>query len=130
MNRNSPDEGAIVLGWLTKVALTLAVLGFLSYDGIAIVTANVSTADRANTLASEAADEVRSMRDVNKAYAAISAEAAADGDTIEPQDFRVASDGHVTLVLRREASSLWMSHVGPLRKFLHVRATGEGSPAS
>ena len=129
MNRNR-DEGAIVLGWLTKVVLVLAVLGFLSYDGIAIVSANISAADRANTLASEAADDMRAMRDVNKAYAAISAEAAQNGDTIEPQDFRVGSDGHVTLVLRREATSLWMSHIGPLRKLLHVRATGEGSPAS
>jgi hypothetical protein len=129
VNRNR-DEGAIVLGWLTKVVLVLAVLGFLSYDGIAIVSANISAADRANTLASEAADDMHAMRDVNKAYAVISAEAAEKGDTIEPQDFRVASDGHVTLVLRREATSLWMSHIGPLRKLLHVHATGEGSPAS
>ena len=130
MNRNSRDEGAIVLGWLTKVVVVLAVLGFLSYDGIAIVSANISAADRANTLASEAADDVRTMRDVNKAYAVINAEAAEKGDSIEPQDFRVASDGHVTLVLHREATSLWMSRVGPLRRFLHVKATGEGSPAS
>jgi hypothetical protein len=133
VNRHSHpahDEGAIVLGWLTKVVITLAVLGFLSYDGISIVSANISAADRANTLASEGADDVRSMRDVNKAYAVISAEAAQNGDTIEPQDFRVASDGHVTLELRREASSLWMSRIAPLRKLLHVHATGEGSPAS
>lgn len=130
MNRNSRDAGAIVLGWLTKVVISLAVLGFLSYDGIAILTANVSAADRANTLASEAADDVRAMRDVNKAYAAISAQAAESGDTIEPKDFQVSSNGHVTLVVRHEASSLWMNRIGPLRKFLHVHATGEGSPAS
>lgn len=119
-----------MLGWLTKIALTLAVLGFLSYDGIAIVTANISASDRANTLASEAADDVRSMRDINKAYGVISTEAAENGDTIEPQDFKVATDGHVTLVLRREAGSLWMTRIAPLRRFLHVHATGEGSPGS
>lgn len=130
MNRNTCDDGAIVLGWLTKVVIVLAVLGVLSYDGIAIVTANISAADRANTLASEAADQVKGLRDVNKAYAVISSEAASSGDTILPQDFRVSSDGHVTLVLRREANSIWMIRIAPLRKFLHVRATGEGAPAS
>jgi hypothetical protein len=128
--RDARDEGVIVLGWLTKIVLALSILGFLAYDGIAILTANVSTSDRANTLASEAADDVKAMQDINKAYAAISSEAAATGDTLEPQDFRVASDGHVTLVLRTEATSLWMQHVGPLRRFLQVHATGEGSPAS
>jgi hypothetical protein len=130
VNRNSHDEGVIVLGWLTKIVITLSLVGFLAYDGIAIVTANFSTADRANTLASEAADDVKSMKDINKAYAAINSEAAANGDTIAPQDFRVASNGQVTLVLHGEATSLWMHHVGPLRRFLQVRATGEGSPAS
>ena len=130
MNRNSRDAGEIVLGWLTKVVITLAVLGFLAYDGISIVTANVSAADRANTLASEGADDVKNLRDVNKAYALISAEAQATGDTIAPQDFRVDTTGHVTLVLHRTARSLWMTHVGPLRKYLRISATGEGAPPS
>ena len=130
MNRNSRDAGAIVLGWLTKLVLSLAVVGVLSYDGISLVTANVSASDRANTLASEGADDVKNMRDINKAYDAISAEALAGGDTIAPKDFRVDSNGHVTLVLHREARSLWMRHVGALRKYLDVKATGEGAPPS
>ena len=130
MNRNARDEGTIVLGWLTKLVVVLSVLGFLAYDGIAIVTATFSTSDRANTLASEAADDVKSFKDINKAYDAIAAEAEADGDTIRPQDFTVQSNGSVTLVLRHETTSLWMHHVGPLRRFLQVHATGEGAPAS
>jgi hypothetical protein len=124
------DEGAIVLGWMTKLFLVVAVLGFLTYDVAAITTANFSTSDRANTLASEAADEVKTLKDVNKAYSLIRAEAELSGDTLAPQDFRVASDGHVTLVLHHEASSLWIQHVAPLRHFLDVKATGEGAPAS
>ena len=124
------DDGTIVLGWLTKVVITLAVLGFLAYDGISILTTNVSTSDRANTLASEAADDVKNLRSIELAYARIRDEASATGDTLAPQDFRVDSTGHVTLVLQKEATSLWMRHIGPLRQYLHVRATGEGSPAS
>jgi hypothetical protein len=124
------DEGAIVLGWLTKLIVVLAVLGVLAYDGISILTANISTSDRASTLASEAADNVKSMKDINKAYAAAVSEAEAHGDTIAAKEFTVAPDGHVTLVLRTEAASLWMTHVGPLRHLLKVHATGEGTPSS
>jgi hypothetical protein len=130
VNNTARDEGAIVLGWLTKLMVVMAVLGVLAYDGISILTANISTSDRANTLASEAADDVKSMKDINKAYTAIVTEAEAHGDTIAPEEFRVAPDGHVTLVLRTEAASLWMTHVGPLRQLLKVHATGEGTPSS
>ena len=130
MNNTARDEGAIVLGWLTKLIVVLAVLGVLAYDGISILTANISTSDRANTLASEAADDVKGMKDINKAYAVIVAEAEEHGDTIEPQDFRVGPDGHVTLVLRTDAASVWMTHVAPLRHLLKVHATGEGNPSS
>ena len=123
------DSGAIVIGWLTKLVVTLAVLGFLAYDGISIATATFSASDRANTLASEAADDVKTMG-LQKAYATIAAEAEADGDSVAPQDFRVDSNGHVTLVLKRQARSLWMERISALKKYLRVSATGEGSPAS
>ena len=130
MNRDrTSDEGTIVIGWLTKLVVTLLLLGFLAYDGISIVSANFSASDRANALASEAADDVKTMG-LQKAYATIEAEAEAKGDSIAPADFRVTSDGHVTVVLQREAQSLWMSRISALKKFLHVRATGEGAPAS
>lgn len=129
MTRNS-DEGAIVLGWLTKLVLTLAVLGFLAYDGVSLVAANFSASDRANTLASEAADDMHANHDINATYAAIKAEAEAGGDTLPAQDFQVAGNGNVTLVLQRHASSLWMKSIGPLKKYLLVSASGSGAPPS
>ena len=128
--KGSSQDGAIVVGWLTKLVLALAVIGFLAYDGVSIVTANVSASDRANTLASEAADDVRQSHDINKSYATIQAEAASTGDTIAPKDFRVASNGEVTIVLQRQARSLWMDHISALKHFLTIRATGTGAPAS
>lgn len=118
-----------MLGWLTKLVVTVALLGFLSYDAVSIVSANFSASDRANTLASQAADDVKAMG-LQQAYATIEAEAQEKGDTIAPADFRVTSDGHVTLVLQRQAQSLWMAKVSALKKYLRVRATGEGAPAS
>ena len=128
MNKRA-DDGAIVLGWLTKVALSLAVVGFLSYDGISLVTSTVSTNDHAATLASQAADDVKNMRSIDKAYAVIAAQAEEGGDSLAPQDFVVAPSGSVTITLTHEATSVWMRHIGPLKRFLKVRATAEGAPA-
>lgn len=119
-----------MLGWLTKVALSLAVLGFLAYDGVSLVTATVSTNDHAATLASEAADDVHNLRDINKAYNMVASQAELGGDSLAPTDFVVASNGNVTITLTHEANSVWMRHIGPLKRFLKVRATASGAPAS
>lgn len=124
------DSGSIVLGWLTKLVIVLSALGVLSFDGISLVKATFGGADRANEIATDAASYYRSAKDVNRAYAAAEAEAAEQGDHIAPQDFRVDTDGKVTLVLQRTANALWMQHVPPLEKYLHVRATGTGLPPS
>jgi hypothetical protein len=124
------DNGSIVIGWLTKVAVVLSLLGVLSYDGISLVKATFAGEDRANTIASDAADTFRATKDIDKTYLSAAAEAAEQGDTIAPTDFRVDPDGKVTLVLQRTANAVWMQHVGPLKKYLHVRATGTGTPYS
>ncbi|MCU1602666.1 MAG: hypothetical protein JWO22_3375 [Frankiales bacterium] len=128
--KGSSQDGAIVVGWLTKLALVVAVIGFLGYDGVSIATAHVSASDRANTLASEAADDVRQSHDINKSYLVIRAEAEAEGDTLAPKDFQVSSNGNVTIILGHKANSLWMDHISAFRHFLSIRATGTGAPAS
>jgi hypothetical protein len=124
------DEGAIVVNWLTKLVLTLALLGFLAYDGISILATSISASDRANTLASQAADDVKNLKSVQAAYVVIEKQAQSSGDTIRPEDFQVASDGNVTLVLRHTAHSLWMTKFSALKKWTLVKETGEGAPAS
>jgi hypothetical protein len=123
------DSGAIVLGWLTKVVISLLVVGFLAYDGVSILTSTISTSDHANTLASEAADTVKQLKSVDKAYAVIEAEAEEQGYTIRPADFKVQSTGAVTIVLRKTARSLWMTRVGALKKYLDIKQTGSGASA-
>lgn len=124
------DAGEIVLGWLTKVTVVLATLGVLSYDGIALVTTHVSVDDHAQTIASKAADDVVSTRSIDVAYRSAATEAEASGDTLAPADFVVDPDGTVHVTLEREATSVWMVHISPLKRFLTVRATRTGKPAS
>lgn len=124
------DNGGIVLGWLTKLVVVLSVLGVLSYDGISVLSATFAAADRADTLAREAAQDYAQSRDVNTTYARISAEATSTGDEIAPQDFTVQPSGRVTLVVERTATSVWMYRFSPLKKYLIVHGSGTGSPSS
>ena len=121
------DSGSIVLGWLTKLVLSLAVLGLLAYDGMSLVTANFSAADHATVAAMAASDAYRSSHDVQVAYDAAVAAVAGEGDTIDTKTFVVTPDAHVTLVLHRTASSLWMHRIGVLKKYSRVTQDGEGA---
>lgn len=118
-----------MLGWLTKVVISLAVLGLLAFDGLALVTARVSAADHAAYAASAAADEYRASKNLQAAYNAASAVAAKNAETIDAKTFLVLpADGRVTLTLRKTATTLWLHRVGPLKKLGEVSAVGEGSP--
>jgi hypothetical protein len=122
------DSGSIVVGWLAKLALVLGLLGLLAYDGLVVVIANFHAADRANAAASEAADEIKRTRgDVQRAYDAAT-RVVDPGDTIETETFTVRRDGVVDLYVDREAKTLWLHHIGPLKKWTHARQSGVGSP--
>lgn len=125
------DTGSVVLGWLTKIVLLLGVLGMLAFDGISLVRNEFIVSDHANTAASAAADTYAHTHDVQQAYDAALALAITQSETIDPHSFTVRpTDGHVLLTLRREAQTLWLYRVGPLKKYLTQSALGEGGPAS
>jgi hypothetical protein len=123
------DSGSIVLGWLTKLVLGLALLSLVLFDGIALLSASLNASDHANTAASSAADIFKSTQSVQTAYNAAAAEAAKNLETVDPKSFKVDSAGHVTLTIHRTASTLWMGKVGFLKKYTKVSGEGEGSPA-
>ncbi|MDT7536870.1 MAG: hypothetical protein QOI82_455 [Actinomycetota bacterium] len=123
------DRGDVVLGWLTKLAVVLGVVGLIAFDGIAVAQAHFQAADRATTAAAAAADEYKSSHDVQKAYNAAFGTISGD-DSIETKTFRVTQDGIVTLRLHHVAATLVLRHIGPLKHFADAVETGEGHPAS
>lgn len=123
------DSGAIVLGWLTKLAATIALVGLIAFDGVSLVQAHFSAADRAGTYASSAAEKYQGTKDINAAYAEAEAAAQIDGDSVDIQGFSVTPDGHAHLTLRHSAKTLWMHKIGFLKKFTVVTEQGEGAGA-
>ena len=123
------DRGDIVLGWLTKLVATLAVLGVIGFDLIALGSARFQAEDHAQAAVRAAHDAYRSSPDVQAAYDAALAEVVEHGDTIDPQTFTVATDGTVTLTLHRTAPTMLVEKIAPLREWAEVQRTVSATPA-
>jgi hypothetical protein len=117
------DRGDIVLGWLTKLVGTLAVLGLIGFDAVSLAAAHFSAEDRAQTAARAASSAYTTPADLQKAYEAAHFSAAEQGDSIAPTDFTIGSDGRVTLTLQRTAPTLLLEKIAPLRHWAEVRTT-------
>ncbi len=130
MTPPSGDRGDIVLGWLTRLAVVLAVLGLVVFDGVALVAAHFQAADAASAAARSAAEEFRTTRNVQKAYDAAYAEVAASGDTVGTTDFVVSPQGAVRLTVHRSAHTLVVHRIGPLRRFAEIDAAASGTATS
>lgn len=125
---SAPDRGDIILGWLTKVVVALAILGLMGFDAMSLTLARVQGEDAAQQAVRAASVTYSTTRDLQAAYDAAVAKAAPAGDTIDPAGFSITPAGAVTLSLRREASTLLVEKVGPLRKYAEVTRTVTGGP--
>ena len=126
----SDDRGDIVLGWLTKLVVTLAVLGVIGFDLISLGTARFQAEDHAQTAVRAASEVYKTPNDLQAAYDAAYAAVAEHGDTIDAQTFSIGPDGRVTLTLRRTAATMIVEKVGPLRPWAEVERTVSARPAS
>lgn len=119
----------MVLGWLTKLVVALSVVGVLGLDGFAWASASVGAHDAAEGAGRAAVSAWERTANVQSAYDAALAEVVASGDTIETSSFTAAPDGSVALTLHREASTLVLHRVPPLRHLTQISATVVARPA-
>jgi hypothetical protein len=119
------DRGDIVVGWLTKIVVALALVSVCAFEVVSIAVTKVSTKDDATTAAFEASQNWLNTHDVQQAYEAAEAYAVEHGGTVAPESFSVADDGRVTLTMRKEATSLVLFRAKSTKKWLLVVETGE-----
>ena len=124
------DSGSIVIGWLARLVILFAVVGFLAYDGVMLVVANFGASDDASTAAGAAADAYKSTGNIQSAYNAAVQAVAGKGDTVETKTFSIDASGKVTLTIDRTPTTLWMHRIGPLKKWTLVHESGSGIPTS
>jgi hypothetical protein len=122
------DSGSIVLGWLTKLVVVIAIVGVAMFDALAIGAAHLGATDDASTAATAAAADYRTSHNVQSAYNAAVDTLPSSSESLPPKQFVIAPDGTVNLVLVRTTTTLLVHRIGPLKKYDVVSVHGESSP--
>lgn len=119
-----------MLGWLTRIVVVLAVLGVVGYDAISVAVAHVDATDLANRAANAASAQWQASHDIHAAYDAAAEVAATSGATVLTGAFSAETDGTVELTVRKQATTVLLDRIGPLRSWATVSAHGEGRTIS
>lgn len=128
MNRTCRDSGGIVVGWLTKLVVILAVLGIAGFDGLSVVSAHFSGSDDANTAASAAAEDWRFHKNIQTAFDAAQQAITDPSEKLLTKGFVVDSDGTVHLQLQKKINTLVMKSIPGLKKYVVVIINGDAPP--
>jgi len=118
-------RGGIVLGWIFKIIVLLAILGVASFETGAIIVSKV-TADRvAIDAAQEAGRVYAGSRDIDKATEAAKQIAAKDGVTVIDVH-PIAQGKYIQVTVSKKASTFLVQHIGFLRRFATAKSTHVG----
>jgi hypothetical protein len=122
------DRGSIVIGWLTKLAVAIAIVGVALFDSISIGAARLGAKDDANNAASAASQSYWSSHNVDTAYQAALDSLPSGSETIPAKTFLIHSDGSVSLILHRNVKTLVARDVGFLKKYTNIVENGAAPP--
>lgn len=124
-DRYGADGGGIVLGWLTKLAVTLSLLAVVSFDLLSVGTTVLRLSDQGTAAARQASAAWHATPTVQSAYdtAVRTALRLHPENAVDPATFRVDADGTVHLSVQREARTVLAHRIGPLRRWLTVTRT-------
>jgi hypothetical protein len=123
----APDAGDVILSWLTRVVLVIAATAVVGFDGLSIAVAHVSAKDDANSAAVAGATAWLSDKGaLAPTLLAAQNSAAQHGETVLTDSLTVGPDGTVHLELQRDATTLLIRHIGPLKSWATVIVKGSG----
>lgn len=124
------DSGSIVIGWLTRLIVVVAIVGVVLFDVVSITAAHIGAEDDASQAATAASADYRANHNVQSAYNAAVESLPSSSETVLTRGFVIDPDGTVHLRLRRTVKTVVCSHIGPLKHFDTVTVSGEAAPPS
>jgi hypothetical protein len=129
MRATGSDCGAVRVGYITKLAVALAIIGVFGYDGVSVLTVHVVTSSDAADAADAASASWQQTHNVTLAYQAASTSVATHHEKVLtcPTCFSIAPDNTAHVELRRTAHTLLFSHIGFLR---HTTVITESADAN
>lgn len=114
------EQGEIITGWIFKLVLVVAVLGFVAYEGLSIVVTTVALDDNAREVARAARDAYRVEPSLEEA--AERAQQVADLHGAELVELEEDGD-ELILTLQRQAPTLVLHRIGPLEDLTMATVT-------
>ena len=116
------ERGLIVLGWIFKIIVLLAILGAASFETGAIIVSK-GTADRVAIDAARDAGQVYGdTQDLAKAEQAAKDDAAKDHATVTR--VRPINGGHsIEVTVTKKASTFLVQHIGFLKRYATASST-------
>ena len=116
------ERGGIVIGWLLKLVISIAIAGLVAFEGGAIVVAKVQADGTANDVANEAATVYARGANADAAEKAALAEANHAG--VKLTAFSVASDGRsISVTVQKKARTLFLHRIESTRSWTEARST-------
>jgi negative regulator of sigma E activity len=128
MDHARRDSGGIVIGWLVKLAVVTTVVAIVAFDAISVGVSRLNGTDDANSAALAAAQAWQQTHNVQAAVDAAAASVTTAHEVLVPHSLRIDADGTVHLELRRQARTLVMYRIGPLRDYTFATVKGESGP--
>lgn len=116
------ERGQIIGGWLAKLAILIAVLGFVVIEGGAIILNNLGVREAAGNVASDVAFAVQNPISTETAPKAAERSAKENRVSVVKLDYDVPKK-LVIVTVRRQAGTLVMHRVDRLRKYTVETAT-------
>jgi len=129
---HADDRGDIILGWLTKLTVVLAIAGLGLFEAISIGSTMASVADDGAYAAQEASTTWNETKNLQQTYDAAVAAAATQNpqDKVLVKGFSVDPDGTVHLRIARDASTLLLYRWSKTKPWTHVVRDAQGRDVS
>jgi hypothetical protein len=129
---HADDRGDIILGWLTKLTVVLAIAGIGLFEAISIGSTMASVSDDGAYAAQEASTTWNDTKNLQQTYDAAVAAAATQNpqDKVLVKGFTVDPDGTVHLRIARDASSLLLYRWSKTKPWTHIVRDAQGRDVS
>ena len=122
------DAGGIVIGWLVKLAVVTVLVAVVAFDALSVGISRLNGTDDANTVAQAAATVWQQTHNYQQAVNAAEDAVPDAHETLVARSLVIDANGTVHLTLRRQARTLVMYRIGPLRSYTYAVIKGESSP--
>lgn len=122
------ERGDVILGWLTKIAVVMAIAGIALFDAVSVGVTATSLTDQGGHAAREASEVWQVSSSTQKAYDAAVASAIESNplNTVDTESFTIDPDDTVHLTIRREATTLVLYRWGRTATWAELSSKSSG----